>query len=406
MWQENAVISSDFKIMKQMARNHHRRVLQVKMFSAWRAATVHAVTKHHQRMAVCKIVKESINQGQLLKYYRKWHEQTKQVQTEKLHLSKAMCHYDTTVLCKAVRAWKSHYNQYQKYKVMKRQACLLLRLKIWQSFFDLWKVKLQHKRMEAKQTEQALWHWSLSLQAKVLFAWRYYVVRQHREREEMAQAAQFYRDKLLREGVSCILTYAAQMNDLTTSLTQQAKEQHTRRIQRVVRRCALKWKHKALCKTEKNPEVTLQPAKKSVSFFLPEIRGDSKDEEDQLLMKMLLTRIPRLQPRCSEDLLKTPPSLPLLERSADVSVTSTNLGMNAGAELHPFSHEKSTQNQEVLLPPSAFMTTIAQSAEVLPNEQSSQSMPPVIDPVAELTNELLKIKQDMKSYQQDKRQLR
>lgn len=60
---------------------------------------------------------------------------------------------------------------------------------------------------------------------QMLYAWRLYVAEQRREREEVAKAAQFYRDQLLREGVSCILTYAAHMNDLTATLTQHSQEQ-------------------------------------------------------------------------------------------------------------------------------------------------------------------------------------
>lgn len=420
-WQENAAEASKFRIKKQMARNHHRHVVQFKAFASWREETVHAVAKYHQQMAVCSIVQESTNKGQLLHYFRKWREQTRHVQTERLHLCKAEEHYDVTILSKAIRAWENHHNQYQKYKVMKRQASLLLKLKIWQSFFDLWKFKLLHKRREAKQTECALWHWSLSLQAKVLFAWKQHVADQRQEREKVVRAAELYRDKLLREGVSCILTYAAQMSDLTTSLTQQTQQQHPRRLQRVVRRCALKWKYKALSK-KKSQAVNLQQSKKSVTFFLPEIRGDSQEEEDQALMNMLLTHMPRRQPRCSEELLKSPPKL--LESaelgpsvmslggasqshdpsSAGVHLTSTQLSFNTGTGLLPLPCEDTTQNQELLLPPSAFMTAISQSPEDLPHEQSSRSMPS--DPVADLTNELVGIKQDMKNYLQDKKQLR
>lgn len=48
---------------------------------------------------------------------------------------------------------------------------------------------------------------------------------QRRKQEQAAIAAQVYRDKLLKEGVTCILTYAAHMNDLTSTLTQLSQEQ-------------------------------------------------------------------------------------------------------------------------------------------------------------------------------------
>lgn len=60
---------------------------------------------------------------------------------------------------------------------------------------------------------------------QVLHSWRLLVTEQRRKQEQAAQAAQVYRDQLLREGVSCILTYAAHMSDLTTTLTQYSEDQ-------------------------------------------------------------------------------------------------------------------------------------------------------------------------------------
>lgn len=53
--------------------------------------------------------------------------------------------------------------------------------------------------------------------------WRLFAGEQRRRREESVRSAQIYRDQLLREGVACILTYAAHMSDLTTSMAQVAQ---------------------------------------------------------------------------------------------------------------------------------------------------------------------------------------
>lgn len=60
---------------------------------------------------------------------------------------------------------------------------------------------------------------------QVLHSWRLWLAEQRRKQEQAAREAQVYRDRLLREGVSYILTYAAQMSDLTTTLTQYSEEQ-------------------------------------------------------------------------------------------------------------------------------------------------------------------------------------
>lgn len=424
MWWKNAADSAKFRFKKQQAQNHYRHVLQLKVFCAWREVTLYAVTRHHQQREALSSAQQCINKGRLLHFFRRWQVRTRNDQTERLCWRKAQRHHDTQALSKALKAWKKHHEQCHKYKVMKRQGNLLLRLKIWQTFFDQWKLKLQHRQREAKQTEQALWHWALTLQAKVLYAWRLYVAEQRREREEVAKAAQFYRDQLLREGVSCILTYAAHMNDLTATLTQHSQEQQSRRLQKVVFRCAMKWKHQALCKTEKYPEAKGQPRKKSVTFSLPETKRDSLQQEagDKELIR-LLNRMPRCHTPPTPEEFESPATAPQpLELSCSSSAIipmstthqSSNLETVSPSELHMSSVE-STQNQERLLPPSAFMTAtpfslrdppLQLSHQVIPTLKNDDSDSTVIDPVSDLTNELLSIQQDMRSYQQDRKQLR
>lgn len=60
---------------------------------------------------------------------------------------------------------------------------------------------------------------------QVLRSWRLWLEEQRGRKEQATREAQFYRDQLLREGVSYILTYAAQMSDLTVTLTQYSEEQ-------------------------------------------------------------------------------------------------------------------------------------------------------------------------------------
>lgn len=149
----------------------------------------------------------------------------------------------------------------------------------------------------------------------MLFGWRLWVTEQRRKQEQAARAAQVYRDQLLREGVTCILTYAAHMNDITTSLTQHSQEQvcicmcvclnftsginfkftksacvlqRSRHLQRVVRRCAMTWKQRVLCKPQR------EHPKKSVTFFLttpgskavPPSESVEREDEDEVLTKL------------------------------------------------------------------------------------------------------------------------
>lgn len=333
---------------------------------------------------------------------------------------------------------------------------------MYQTYFEQWQVKLQHRRREAEQTERALWHWSLTLQAKVLYAWRLWVTEQHRKQEQAARAAQVYRDQLLREGVTCILTYAARMNDLTTSLTQDSQEQRSRHLQRVVKRCAMRWKQRVMCKPPREKEVKGQPPKKSVTFCLttPGLRSVSpsdsveQESEEEMLSKLLLDRTLRRQPRRHEDLFQSPlkinpqkqpaiasaeaapkpsqlacPTISSLLRPAKVPITSTHqsivISNVSASEPQKPALDSPQQTQDVLLPPSAFMTTGTKdslektscSGFVPPFEQHSSVYPDkslsafsgetaATDPTSVLTRELLNIQLDMKTYQQDRKQLR
>lgn len=140
---------------------------------------------------------------------------------------------------------------------------------------------------------------------QVLYGWRIWVTEQRRKQEHAARAALVYRDQLLREGVTCILTYAAHMNDLTTNLTQHSQLQvgycallvisrpkisvphlsacvlqRSQHLLRVVKRCAARWKQRALCKPRREQETRGQPAKKSVSFCLSSVSSSDSTKQE------------------------------------------------------------------------------------------------------------------------------
>lgn len=451
-WRENAEQRAEIRLAEQQAQNHFRHALQLKVFHAWREATTHAVSKRFQQGEALSRAQQSINEVRLLQFFRRWRNRTREARRERIIMEKARRHHNSKLLSNALKAWKEHHYQHQKNKVMKRQGLLLLRLKMYQMYFELWKTKLQHRQREAKQTERALWHWSLTLQAKVLYGWRIWVTEQRRKQEHAARAALVYRDQLLREGVTCILTYAAHMNDLTTNLTQHSQLQRSQHLQRVVKRCAARWKQRALCKPQREQETRGQPAKKSVSFCLSSVSSsDSTKQEaaDGLHSKLTqpqsaVTNI-KAAPNSSESSRRTQKNLPASNcRHADDVFVASPHQCTVMSTVQPseslmsnmdfFQH---TQNREPLLPPSAFMSPGTRNkfksslgdASVEPFPQSVASLDPHSSaypethlsasggetevPDAEnatttsaLMSELLRIQQDMKSFQLDRKQLR
>ncbi|XP_068171614.1 protein SFI1 homolog isoform X2 [Antennarius striatus] len=431
VWRKNAALLTKVRLMETKAHNHFNYFLQFKVLVAWRKATADAVLTHHQQREVALTAQRSRNQVRLLESFRQWRRQSRDVQRDRTCMEKATWHHESKLLSTAWKAWNEYHNQYHRNKVMKRQALLLLKLKMYQTYFERWKVKLQHRRREAEHTEQALWHWSFTLQAKVFYGWKLWVTDQRRKRLQAAQAAQIYRDQLLREGVTCILTYAAHMNDLTTSLTQHSQDQRSQHLQRVVKRCAMHWKHRALCKPQREQKVKGQQLKKNVTFCLktPALRGttqpdsaeqkDENEEQGKLPEKSSAVTSTQQNPKPSQ--LGHP----------EVSFTSTyhNSVISTKSSSKPHMPAMDcTLDTHVLLPSSAFMTTGTKDSEgktsrdfgedplVNPIEQPSAYLdvslrttseePAVTDPASALIKDLLSIQLDMKAYQQDRKQLR
>lgn len=452
VWRENAEQRAEIRLPEQQAQNHFRHSLQLKAFHAWKDTTTLAISKRLQQGEALSRAQQSMNEVRLLRFFRQWRNQTREARRERISMEKARRHHNSKLLSKTLKAWNAHYYQHKKNKVMKRQGLLLLRLKMYQTYFEQWKTKLQHRQREAKQTEQALWHWSLTLQAKVLYGWKMWVTEQRRKQEHAARAALVYRDQLLREGVTCILTYAAHMNDLTTDLTQHSQQQRSQHLQRVVKRCAARWKQRALCKPQRAQDIRGQPPKKSVTFCLSSVSSSDsakQEAENGLLSKLTqqqsgitsvkatpnssefsrLTQKNRLVSFCLHPDKVFVPSSP--HQSSVMSAVPPSEPLVSNMEF-----PEDTQNKDRLLPPSAFMTTRTQNkfnsgaAPVVPLRQSvtldhqSSAYPEIhlntssgetevpdaedeiSDPTSALMRELLGIQQDMKSFQLDRKQLR
>lgn len=260
-------------------------------------------------------------------------------------MEKATGYFQSVLLCKTLRAWSVHHQQQQRNKRLKQSGTLLLRQKIIKHYFEGWKVALQHRRREIEQTELALWHWSLSLQAKVLEAWRLWVSEHHRKQKRLSTAVTFYRHQLLKEGVTHVLTHTAHMSSFNISIAQHSQEQHARRLQRVVLNCAMRWKQRALCSPSRVQQVRAVPPKKSVTFCLPTLGtkdlSHRAEEGAGVLNQLVVARASRLQPRRPRDLLDSPVK-ELLHMRAQAPPADTNSGTNQG------------ESQTLLLPPGPY----------------------------------------------------
>ncbi|XP_061639425.1 protein SFI1 homolog isoform X1 [Phyllopteryx taeniolatus] len=375
------VIKKRRKKMEALEAAQVDKIQSLKVFLAWREETKHAVSDPHQKRKALNRPQSSLNQVELL-------------QRERISPEKARKHYDSKLLCKVLRAWKTHHH-----------SCL--------------KYKLQSKLKVSEQTEEALWHWALTLQAKVLYAWRLWASEQRRKRTEAVEAAQVVKDRPQSAGATCIVTYGEDMNDIRGSLPElgtqreeepaclQWEEKQKLHIQKVVKCCAMRWKQRALCK----------PPKKTVTFCYPDLKPDSlsdsgeRDGDDSELIRPLMRRQPR---RCEELFEPSPKVLPY--DGGDVRHVSP--------QKTPVSITDPPQTQcEVLLPPTAFMSTENKvplgrgsifSPTMGPSSEHFSSTPSDVharepsgeSPASSLISELMSIQQDMRSFQQDRKQLR
>lgn len=209
--------------------------------------------------------------------------------------------------------------------------------RLW--FCSCW--QLQHRQREAKQTEQALWHWSLTLQAKVKLAsslqmhsrngahriWRVLsllsecaagVVRVEDVGQRAAEKARTCSQSrtglqrpaaeggcLVHPHICCSHEWSHNRPYATHTTTSRLlcvswdffffKDrksqrfasacilQRSQRLQRVVERCAARWKQRVLCKPGREHEVRGQPPKKSVTFCLSSVSSCEQEAEDGLL---------------------------------------------------------------------------------------------------------------------------
>nr|XP_057930874.1 protein SFI1 homolog isoform X2 [Doryrhamphus excisus] len=383
---------------------HWALTLQAKVFLAWREET---------KCAVFIRADGALNQGN---NYPRPAEPLKR-QTEK-----SQEHHNTQVLLKALRAWNKHHHARLKYKVMKQQGMLVLRRKMYQNYFQLWRRKFQDTLQVAEQTEQALWHWALTLQAKVLDGWRLWVTEQRKKKIEAVEAAQVYGDH---------------MSDIKRSQRRHDEEARWLRIQSVVRYCFMRWKQRALCKP-----LAAQPLTTKVTFCVTDLKKDSPADCDADVLDLTSPIIRRQPRRCTElfepplnvlqyegTLLASPrlsehscPSQKYLPALFSTSLRHPSIPFPAAHQMGdewdvslkkiPLSTEDATHTpRDLLLPPAAFMST--EKTDILLGNGSIrlQDVHPIApsgetDEPSSLIIELRSIQQDMRSFQQDRKQLR
>uniref|UniRef100_A0A9J7XM83 SFI1 centrin binding protein n=1 Tax=Cyprinus carpio carpio TaxID=630221 RepID=A0A9J7XM83_CYPCA len=465
-WWMNVSQLMEEREKENRAKCFSQKHLLSQVFLAWRHRTISTHLHHQQQEEVLKQARRHLDIFRVQVALRRWRERSTEVKDERLANEKASRHYSRTLAKRTLNTWSSNIQHLKTHQVMKKRSIELHRLRICQHFFVCWRTQLQTRRTEAEKTETALWHWSLNLQAKVFCMWRFWIAERQRKQKRLTEAAQFYRDELLREGVTHILTHTAHMSAFSTNIAQHSYEQSCRHLQELVRRCAIRWKQRALCKPVKG-KTDSHPTK-SVSFFLPEdhtpittpcpisSQAAEQRQKDSIISQLWSVRASRLQPRRPDDLLQSPfKPLPRdfkISSSQRVSVRETSPlpsvylthnppespGMVQQPKVLLFKPGPpgyiASHGQDILLPPSSFTVSLAHGKqkslkgqehplhsthftsnplltqgmhERIPEQEEENEEDETVDveQTENLTKELLDIRLEMQQYQQDRKQL-
>ncbi|XP_030073450.1 protein SFI1 homolog isoform X2 [Microcaecilia unicolor] len=320
-WRRNASVVARAAVKKAQAENHYKNVILSKVVLQWRQTVIVLVHCRQQKTAAVTEAKQHLASVHLRAAFLQWKDSTKKSKLEKTKMAAAAEHHRSILLRKYLTKWKAHHLQYLRKLLLQNQGDKLRMVRLWHSCFSWWKAQLIRKKHEEKQTEQALWHWSLSLQGKAFDMWTEYVLEQRRKKARLAHAFSTYRTELLRDGVTRILRYVTGMKHFRKQLTAEHQMKVACSLYHTVNHCAMLWKHKTFCKKEDKQLQSMQSQqRKRVTFQVPagssimKMTGEKAlepspvehlDSGDSFLSELLAIRQVNLQPRRPKFLMES-----------------------------------------------------------------------------------------------------
>ncbi|XP_058850229.1 protein SFI1 homolog isoform X3 [Acipenser ruthenus] len=270
VWREKAAILADKARKLCRAEQHYRRALLSKALLEWRDEISLQVYHRQQEQDAVHEAQKHIATVRLQHMFSRWREFSRKSVEHRSKMEVAAQHHGRCILRKCVSSWKLYHLGCIRKMILYRQGEWFQAQRLSQHYFSCWTVQMLGRQREEQQTVSALWHWCFNLQGKVFDAWVGYVLEERRKKVRIQKAVQFYRSQLLREGASQILRYAADMGQFRRTLAAQQQVKSAYSLHQVVHRCAMTWKHRALChKERRRAHPAAVPPKKAVTFHLP-----------------------------------------------------------------------------------------------------------------------------------------
>ncbi|XP_006894950.1 PREDICTED: protein SFI1 homolog [Elephantulus edwardii] len=245
-WRKNTVARADEAQKTLQARDHYRRTICSKVFVYWREeASVQIYYRQQEDSAVSK-ARAMLDRGYVLTVFRRWRSRSQSSAQQRVQLERAAKHHTRRLLREALSRWKSYHRGWIRKTLLQRRGAQLLAQRLCRTCFHQWRRQLAARREEQQGTARALWFWSFSLQAKAWDAWQGFVQERRRKRARLEQAMQTHQQQLLQRGVTHLLRFTAATKASRQQLLVQQQAQMAHSLYRIVHRCAMLWKQKAL----------------------------------------------------------------------------------------------------------------------------------------------------------------
>ncbi|TRZ21002.1 hypothetical protein HGM15179_006183 [Zosterops borbonicus] len=224
-WRQNALALIHESKTTAQADEHYRRAILSKVLLQWRdTAWLRACHRHLKVTAVLE-ARKHLDLVHLQSLFLHWRELMKESLMLRAQHHRAAQHHQQHLLQKYLMKWKNYHQQCLGKKLLQRKGDELMTHRLCSASFSCWKTRLLQQQWEKRQTVQALWHWSLTVQRKVFDAWLRFAKGQQEKKDGIESVPGIHHTTPLREGVTCALRNSAGTKQLQGQLhTQQQLE--------------------------------------------------------------------------------------------------------------------------------------------------------------------------------------
>ncbi|XP_060048748.1 protein SFI1 homolog isoform X4 [Erinaceus europaeus] len=245
-WRGNSRAQAEAADRMRWAGARYERSLCSQVLTRWREVVCVRVFRRQQEQAAVREAQKVLDRGRLGTCFRCWRARVQGAAWQRVQLERAVRHDCRRLLLWALGAWRAYHLWGARKKLLQRLGTQLQARTLGRSCFHRWRQQLLSRRTEQQATARALWFWAFSLQAKAWAAWLAFVAEGRHEKARMERAAQAHRRGLLREGTVRLLRFSASVRASRQQAQARQQVQAAHSLQRVVLRCALHWKQKAL----------------------------------------------------------------------------------------------------------------------------------------------------------------